>query len=213
CDALLRGCFMANDMVIGSARGGRKPSANQVLAEIVRELDDSDLPTILNPPPVGSSVPTVKELRSAHHQVAQLIAQGVPQVQISLMTGMSQSRISILKTQDPAFQELVSYYQTQKEAIFVDVLERMKSLGIATLDKIQEQLDSNPGSWSKRELMELAELTLLKGRVGVAAGAAGAVGAGAAGVTVNVKFVSGGEAPPPTIEGNIELNARPLRSG
>ena len=68
----------------------------------------------------------------------------------------------------------------------MDVLERMKSLAIGSLDELQARLADEPTKWSKRELMDLAELLLKHGAGGekVTSGNAGAGGA-----TVNVTFV------------------------
>jgi hypothetical protein len=171
----------------------RRPAGPPLLVELVRVLREEDLPQLHHPPPQGTTAPSLKAVQHQHHQIAQLLAQGMKQVQVSLVTGISQSRISILKG-DPTFQELMAYYSSQRELVFVDVLEKMKVLGLSSLDEMQRRLDEAPEDLSNRELMELTKLTLVDGRAapgsrqGAAAGF-GAGGPGPSGVTVNVKFV------------------------
>jgi len=173
---------------LGSARGGRR-LAKPLSIEVVRELTEEDLPTLLAPAPIGAPTGALAKLHHSHHQLAQLIARGVETTEVSLITGYSISYISRLSNEDPAFGELVSHYSSEREAVFVDVLERMRALGLSTLDEIQERLAESPELWSRRELMELAELLLLKPQMrGVSNG-----GAPAASVSVNVKFVTAPE--------------------
>jgi hypothetical protein len=106
-----------------------------------------------------------------------------------LIAGYSQSRVSLLKA-DPMFRELLAHYAAQREIAHADVLERMRVLGMNSLEELQARLEETPEAFSPRELMELTELMLVKGRIG----AGGAAGAGApqltAGVAVNVNFVT-----------------------
>lgn len=125
----------------------------------VRDLDDGDLPEILAPPEVGAVTPTVLELRHGHHTIARLLADGTKQVEISAITGYSQSRISILKG-DPAFQELIEYYRTQKEAIYLDVHQRLGTLAITAVEELQQRLDEEPHKITNREVREIAEMAL-----------------------------------------------------
>jgi len=76
-----------------------------------------------------------------------------------MITGYSPSRISILQA-DPAFAELVAYYATQAEQVYLDVHQRLAALGIASMDELQERLESDPESFKNRELMSLVELTM-----------------------------------------------------
>jgi hypothetical protein len=104
---------------------------------------------------------TLKHIRHNHHQLARLMATGVPQEEIALITGYSPTYISRIKS-DPTFEALVDYYHNQRDEVFVDVVERMKTLGLSTLDELQRRLDDEPDEWSRRELMELTELMLIK---------------------------------------------------
>ena len=176
-----------------SARGGRGAKAPRLVdAEIVRGLEPKDLALLASPPPVAAPTGQLSRLSHSHHQLAQLLARGVPGVEASLITGYSQSRISVLRT-DPAFQELLEHYGAQRELANIDVLDRMRALGIDSLEELQARLESNPDGFSARELMELTELLLVKGRAAPGSrqggGPSGGAGTGA-GVVLNVKFVT-----------------------
>jgi hypothetical protein len=182
--------------VLPPAQGGRKPSV-PLTVEVVRELTPDDLPALEGATP--SSGQRLLQIRNSHHALARLLAQGTKQEEASLITGYSPAYISTLKN-DPAFEELLSYYATQREQIFVDVLERMKSLGLSTLEELQHRLETEPEKWQRRELMELAELMVVKPM----AAKLGAQGPGGGnGVTVNVSFVA--TKAKPVTEGGVDF--------
>lgn len=147
---------------------------------VVRELTEEDVKR----PSVG--VPTTRRMGHGHHVIAQLMAKGTRAVEISAITGYSQSYLSVLKT-DGGFRDLVEHYSNEREALFVDVLERMKLLEITTLEEIQQRLTDDPSGWTKRELMDLAQM-LGRGRGEVKGGSGGS------GVNVVVNFVEGSPA-------------------
>lgn len=191
---------------IGPSRGGRRPSA-ELIIEITRSLTEDDLPRLVSPDPVNSKPVPIQALRASHHQLAQLLAQGRPDTEVSLITGYSPSRISILKS-DPTFKELMSSYQSLREQVFVDTLERMKILGLSTLDELQERLENAPERWSNRELMEMADLMLVKPKLATPLGQSSALGGAltavqpgqAVGVAIQVQFVKS-DTPALVIEG------------
>jgi hypothetical protein len=196
---------------IGPARGARGSKAPiPVEICIVRPIGDDDLPALANPPPANSSAPTLQSLRASHHQLAQLLVKGVSESEASLITGYSISRISILQ-RDPTFAELLANYSTQRELAFADTLDRMRVLGLSALDELQERLENDPTRWTNREVMEMAELMLVKPRaavpgqlpVVVGGSGAGPMASGSSGVTVNVKFVSS-NTPALVIDGKVE---------
>lgn len=176
---------LVTELDLGSATGHRR-RAEPVTVQIVRGLTPADLPTLATPMAPAPAI-QVSALRHSHHQLAQLLARGMSQEEASLITGYSPAYISKMKTTDRAFSELLDHYGTEREAVFVDVLERMKALGLSTLDELQARLAEEPEAWSRRELMEMAELMLVKpGARGAPGGGSGATPA----VSVNVKFVT-----------------------
>ena len=165
--------------------GGRKPTRS-LLWEIVRPLKlPDDLPLLQQASPAPRK--TISQIRHSHHQLARLLATGTDQNECSLITGYAPAYISVLKTDD-SFQELMAYYATQAEQRHIDVLDRMRSLGLSTLEELQQRLEENPESYSLRELMEQAELMLVK-PMQAARSTVQASGTGG-GVSVAIKFVT-----------------------
>lgn len=175
------------DFFLPSARGRRA----SFTADFVRELTADDLPAILGGGPAApNSVPALQRIRYQHHQIARLVVEGRKGEEISAITGFSPSWISTLK-HDPAFRELLAYYEAQKEAVFVDVHQRLATLGLATVEELQERLASDPDSFSNKALMELAELVLDRSVAPPKNGQKGGGGAaGHSGVAINISFVS-----------------------
>jgi len=102
---------------------------------------------------------TLKRLRDTHHRIARLLAAGYKQVQVSEMTGFSQSRISILMA-DPTFQSLLDSYRREEQELFYDVQQRMETLGLAASSELLERIAENPDGISNSELREIAKMAL-----------------------------------------------------
>jgi len=176
------------ELDLGSARGG-KAGVNKLplSVSIVRPLDQSDLPAILNPPAVAAPAQTVKSIRHSHHRLAQLIAEGKPGTEIALATGYSQAYISTLQG-DPAFEELIAYYAEQRKEIFVDAQQRLKALGLDATEKLHERLDDPTIVWSNNQLMDLIQMTGITQVGAKGQPLQGPPGSGAA-VSLEIKFV------------------------
>jgi len=129
-----------------------------VTGVITRELTPEDV-IKLNDAPVGVASSPLKKLKHSHHNLARLIADGVREEQISAVTGYSGAYISSIKC-DPAFAQLVVYYEQQKEKIYLDVHERLSTLSMDAVDEIQSRLAETPEGFQNRELFELATLGL-----------------------------------------------------
>jgi hypothetical protein len=138
---------------LSPARGGRKSSAPLFIGE-PRELTEDDLKELVNPSALNSAPSQLQRIRSTHHRLAQLIAEGRKGTEISLIMGYSQSRISVLQS-DPAFQELVAFYKNQTAAVFLNVQERLADLGMAATEELRERLEENPGKFTHRDLLEV----------------------------------------------------------
>jgi len=188
---------LLEELVLGTAAGGRRRSAPLEVAR-VRALEASDLELLQNPPNAALPIRPLQTIRHSHHQLARLIAAGKADQEISLITGYSPSYISSLKGgQD--FKDLISYYSAQKELIFVETMERLKIVGLNTLDELQKRFDESPEQFTNTQLMELIDLTLIK----PTKTPQGGIGSPAGGpVTVNVQFVSGAQQQPQVIEGS-----------
>ena len=67
---------------------------------------------------------------------------------------MAANYISILKN-DPAFQELVSFYADEMNELYVDVHQRMATLGTSILEELTERFEADPDKFTKRELLDM----------------------------------------------------------
>jgi hypothetical protein len=143
--------------MLGSARGAA-PKAPPDFT-ILRDLTEEDSVELLSPPPAGSTAPLLKRVRTQHHHLARLIASGAKDVEAGAISGFSSSRVSILR-RDPAFAELVEYYRSQAEQKFLDVHERLASVGMAVVEEIHERLEEDPAQFSPKELVLIGEFTL-----------------------------------------------------
>lgn len=180
-----------DDLRLSGAAGGRKPSKSVDLT-VVRHLGLEDLDALIagEAPKAPQPGNRLLSIRHAHHQIARLLTSGSKQAEVSLLTGYSPAYISILQ-KDPAFRELLAYYTAQEEAKHVDVMERMRSLGLSTLDELQRRLEEEPDDWKKGELMNLAELMLVKPHAaGRSASSGGGSATGNSGVAISVSFVT-----------------------
>jgi len=178
------------EIILGGAAGGRK-KVSPVTIEVERALVPSDLASLEagDSPAASPAQGGILHIRYAHHQLARLlVTEGAALAEISLLTGYSPAYISNLKN-DPAFKELLAHYEAQKELKFIDVLDRMKTLGLSVLDELQRRLEADPEGFKKSELMSLADLTLLRSRAGVGS-SGGDSPAGNSPVQVNVSFVT-----------------------
>lgn len=183
--------LMDLEMAFGPAQSRRGARLD---VEVVRPIRPEDVPVILA---LQSTSPTqtLKKVTNAHHRLAQLIAQGKENGEVALLTGYDPAYISKIKS-DPTFAELVTTYAGERKIVFADVLERMKMLGLSTLDELQSRLADEPEKWTKNELMNLAEMLLVKPMA--AKGQQG--GGGGSGVNINVNFVDPAS---PSMRGNV----------
>ncbi|HKU52983.1 MAG TPA: hypothetical protein VJQ25_10980 [Nitrospira sp.] len=145
------------------------------------------LPPLTATPDSPATIQSLLSIRHSHHHLAQLIAAGnLTMGEISQITGYCISRISVLKA-DPLFKQLLATYSENRKAIFVDAMERMKTLGLSTLDELQKRLEDEPEKFSRRELMEMSKLLLVDSRKSVESNSS--ITSNTA-VALNVKFIS-----------------------
>jgi hypothetical protein len=144
------------------ARGRKKMVLN---ATKTRDLTEADVGALWDVPEGGleSESNPVLKIRNTHHALARLLAEGRKQVEVSAITGYSPSYISTIQ-HDPAFKNLVSYYQGQVEEQFTSVHERLAALSMLSAEELQARLTENPEEFTIRELNDL--LTLAADRTG-----------------------------------------------
>ncbi len=120
----------------------------------IRQLAPEEL-LQLGQRPIGRRTPSLQKLRTVHHQAARLVAVGLRNVEICTITGLSQSRLSILKN-DPAFCELIEHYAQMEEQRQEDLAEKIKMVGTTALEILLERLDESPEDIPINQLMEIA---------------------------------------------------------
>lgn len=130
-----------------------------------RALTQADVEALIDAKPLQQVTP-LSSLRTQHHQLARLLADGKSNEEVSLITGYSPIYISRLKTQDKAFKDLIKHYEQQKGEVYIDFHARLAMLGLNSLEELQERLASSPGSFSNRELVELCEMSFDRGGYG-----------------------------------------------
>ena len=142
------------DLEIPASRGRKKLP---LVHSFERELSTDDILLLIDNPNRGSTTPILIKLKQSHHKLAQLLAEGVPDVEVSLITGYAQSRISILKG-DPAFKELLAHYKGVQKEVYINVHERLSSMSLDALEEIHSRLEEKPESFSVKQLQELVEI-------------------------------------------------------
>lgn len=139
--------------VISPPGKGRRPAP--IMYGAPRVLTEADIAKMWeHRDSVKSGVPRLKALRYNHHLLAKAVASGKNLLECSRITGLSIQRVSDLKN-DPAFQELVSFYAEELHEVYTDVHSRMAALGTSVLEELQDRFEMEPEKFSKRELLEM----------------------------------------------------------
>jgi hypothetical protein len=179
---------------------GRRPAP--ILYNVTRHLSETDIASLWEGRKDGAT-PKLQTLRYNHHLLAKAVASGKSLIECSNLTGLSGPRISDLKN-DPAFQELVSYYAEELNEVYIDVHQRMAALGTSVLEELAERFESDPDKFTKRELMDLfttmADRSIATAKGGPTPQQSVAVSPGGAGLALQINFVSPQAEAPQTIE-------------
>ncbi len=131
-----------------------------LVMEVRRTLAPEDLAMLALEPIKQSSL---KKIRDSHHALARVLASGISNIDASRITGFDQNYISVMKA-DPAFQELLAFYEEHDEVQQADLRERMTLIALDVSAEIRDRLHSDPESFSHSEMRQL--LTNLADRVG-----------------------------------------------
>jgi hypothetical protein len=165
---------------------GRRPRLD-VSCEVVRPLTEEDLPALDEAPQaVARQRLDPDRMRYVHQRLAQLVALGTKNEVISGLMGYSESYISSIKN-DPTFQGLVAHYAENAQLGFVDAAQRLQMFGLSAVEELQKRLDSEPEAWTKKELMDAADMAIAKPLAAQRNQVAGS--AGGTGLNINIKFV------------------------
>lgn len=147
--------------------------------------------------PVGANL--TDTLRTSHHLLARTLAEGKDPVAAAAACGMSLQRLRRLQD-DPAFQELQSYYANQMADIFEGVQDRLAALGLTMLDVLQERVMDKPEKFSNRELADFANAFLERTIAPTKGPKVGA--SGPSPVAISIQFVRPDHAGP-TLEATV----------
>lgn len=127
--------------------------------EIISSISEEDLLDRSEGALVSSEAPTLSRIRGIHHEIARLLASGLKPADVSAATGYSLSRISILQ-KDPSFRELLSFYESKSDEVFVDVRKRMAVLGLDAASELADRLENKPETLSNSQLIEITKASL-----------------------------------------------------
>lgn len=122
-------------------------------ASMVRELTQADL-LVAKATPGGVFPSQVKKLNDKHHALARALASGMDQTTAGIVTGYSDSRISILKN-DPSFQELLVFYRKNLDVVYADLHGRMSTFSLVVLEELNERFENDPESMENPFLHDL----------------------------------------------------------
>lgn len=124
-------------------------------ATVVRVLSRADLEHLRGERGV-QPIP-IKALRERHHAIARHLASGLSETEVSAITGMTISRISILKS-DPTFAELLAFYRKSVDAQYADMHANLAGLATDAIAIMRERLEDAPENISDARLSELIKL-------------------------------------------------------
>lgn len=129
--------------------------------EYARDLGPEDLALLhsgIVQAPQDPKAP-LASLREPHHMLARLLAEGKSVVEVSAITGYSTSRIRTLQM-DPAFKELMAHYEETIVFAEADVQAQIKHVALTAGSILQERLETDPDSFSNKDLKDLFQTGL-----------------------------------------------------
>ncbi len=136
-------------------RAGRQP--NNLQMEAARELTPEDLHNFANAPAL-SGPPPLKTLRAIHHRQAQLLAEGKSIREVALIVGSTPQRVGDLQRCDPAFKDLIAYYENQINDAVVEDAQRVKTKLLDAAEMAVDELVVRLEDDGKRAALPSAEL-------------------------------------------------------
>lgn len=115
--------------------------AFKLVHEFVRELTIDDLEALeAARTGRGQRVTSIKTLRTRHHEIARYMSLGMSSTQIAAIFNMSTSTLSLLK-HNPAFQDLLAYYQSKRDEQFEAIGGRLHSIALDAVDRLDEMVN------------------------------------------------------------------------
>lgn len=100
---------------------------------VTRQLTKEDILRLALEPKVKVGAPVLQKLRASHHRAALELARGKDAIEVATIVGRTPQRIRDL-LKDPAFNNLVAYYQDQ---IIETVVDQAQDVQEAWVDIVQ----------------------------------------------------------------------------
>ena len=119
------------------------------LAEYVERRKAQALPS------QKSDAKDVHVLRARHHQVARLLAAGLPETVVAELTNFDAGYLSVLKN-SPSMTELIAHYRAPGNAMIENMAEKLRLLGDASLNVLLQKLEA--GELTNNELLQAIKL-------------------------------------------------------
>ena len=143
---------------------GRPLGRRALTAGITRPLGEEDLLLLATEraDKTHTGPPPLQRIRAVHHQVARLLASGMKSVDVAVASGITPEYVHVLKS-DPAFAELLAHYSGAEQDRFIDVQERMKTLGVMAAEVLQDRILESETAWTNKDLMALLTTALDRG--------------------------------------------------
>ena len=105
----------------------------------------------------ATKAPPIKRLRERHHALARALSTGMPNSEAAILCGYSDSRVSILLSDD-AFCNLVNHYTNRVEEKFLELPEKMNGLATDAVDELSHRLEEDSDKFSNSQLFEMAKI-------------------------------------------------------
>jgi len=137
---------------VGESRG--RPPRKALQMGFLRELGAEDVQALQQAGNVTRLAP-IQRLRTAITRWP-LGGRRLSPMEISAITGTLRPESRQLE-EYPDFQELVAYYREQVQAKYLNVHERLASLGISTIDELEKRLEETPRKFKTLDLIEQDE--------------------------------------------------------
>lgn len=143
-----------------------RPGAT-VMFEFDRDLTTADIERLATDPTIGKvGPPILRQLKDHHHAIARHLASGKTVVETAELTGLTPQRVGDLKRTDPAFQNLLDYYQRQVTEIGVDEARefrgKLRRIGRRGLEVLADRFDDERAvsEMSTDEVRRVTEMAL-----------------------------------------------------
>jgi hypothetical protein len=131
--------------------------SEDLMPQIVRALTREDLKYTAPKKRLPYKPSALKRLSERHRNLARVIATGVPVWEAAAITGYTATRISMLKD-DPAFSNLVKFYQESKDQIFETMYEKLAGMSSEAADILRDRMEEQPDQLTDNTLVDLVKV-------------------------------------------------------